>query len=73
MYKYNNQQHLSFYMLIFLIHIDKEKLNGLYNEIVNKLIDDIDKDKVNSFVSELCVLFLGFSDILFQRFCSFYF
>jgi hypothetical protein len=28
--------------------------NGLYNEIVNTLIDDIDKDKVNSFVSELC-------------------
>jgi hypothetical protein len=49
-------------MLIFLIrfyhhqynNIDKEKLNGLYNEIVNTLIDDIDKDKVNSFVSELC-------------------
>ena len=26
-------------------NIDKEKLNGLYNEIVNTLIDDIDKDK----------------------------
>ena len=38
-------------------NIDKEKLNGLYNEIVNTLIDDIDKDKVNSFVSELCKSF----------------
>lgn len=39
-------------------NIDKEKLNGLYNEIVNTLIDDIDKDKVNSFVSELCNLLI---------------
>jgi hypothetical protein len=30
----------------------------LYNEIVNTLIDDIDKDKVNSFVSELCNLLI---------------
>jgi hypothetical protein len=36
--------------------IDKEKVTGLYNEIVNTLIDDIDKDKVNSFVSEICNL-----------------
>jgi hypothetical protein len=29
-------------------NIDKEKLNGLYSEIVNTLIiDDIDKDNVN--------------------------
>jgi len=38
--------------------IDKEKLNGLYNDLVNTLIDDIDKDKVNSFVSELCNLLI---------------
>ena len=29
-----------------------------YNEIVNTLIDDIDKDKINSFVSELCNLLI---------------
>jgi hypothetical protein len=39
-------------------NIDKEKLNGLYNEIVNTLIDDIDTDIVNSFVSELCNLLI---------------
>ena len=41
-------------------NIDKEKLNGLYNELVNTFIDDIDKDKLNSFVSELstnCIIF----------------
>jgi hypothetical protein len=28
-------------------------VSGLYNELVNTFIDDIDKDKVNSFVNEL--------------------
>ena len=47
-------------------NIDKEKLNGLYNEIVNTLIiDDIDKDKVNSFVSELCNLLIDSAKITF--------
>ena len=46
-------------------NIDKEKLNGLYNEIVNTLIDDIDKDKVNSLVSELCNLLIDSAKITF--------
>jgi len=45
--------------LTFQDNIDKENLNGLYNELTNLINENITKDNINSFVKKkLCDLFV---------------
>ena len=37
--------------LTFQNNVDKENLNGLYNELANSITENITKDNINSFVS----------------------
>ena len=51
--------------LTFQDNVDKENLNGLYNELTNSLSENITKDNINASVKQLCDIFVDSAQTTF--------
>ena len=51
--------------LTFQDNVDKENLNGLYNELTNSISENITKDNINASVKKLCDIFVDSAQTTF--------
>ena len=51
--------------LTFQDNVDKENLNGLYNELTNSISENITKNNINASVKKLCDIFVDSAQTTF--------
>jgi hypothetical protein len=51
--------------LTFQDNVDKENLNGIYNELTNSISENITKDNINASVKQLCDIFVDSAQTTF--------